>query len=132
MASSYVSIVATAPNVVHQPLIDGWLSEHGLLHLWLTPYRMYCMGVSSQGCSLPAGEKGILKYLLFGETLAKFGNEQSFMVQVMMGVPILALFGSLYALEAMFGAALAPLALLLGAGCLVRRGKASAEKVKTV
>lgn len=128
LASSYVSISEHAPNVVNHPLIHGWLSEDALLHLYLSPYRLYCMGLAPHGCQLP--ENGIIPYLQWGQQLAEFGNEQTFGMQIVMGILLLAIFGSIYLVEAFIGPSMVPtLLLFIGASWWMRRQRRS-EKAK--
>jgi hypothetical protein len=57
LASSYVSIMEEAPRTVHAAL--GYIkNEQNLLHWWLAPYRMMCMGVSSKICSVSTNTEG--------------------------------------------------------------------------
>ena len=49
-ASNYVSIDHEASNSVKTA--RGYVqNEHNLLHWWMAPYRMMCMGVSSRFCN---------------------------------------------------------------------------------
>ena len=112
MASSYISL-DFAPNVVNHPLIQGWLSGDMLMHLWLAPYRIYCLGVQSNGCVIAGGENGIPHYLLLSRWLADFGNNQNMLVQFMMGIPLLVVLGCVFALEASVGPSMVPLLLAI-------------------
>ena len=78
------------------------------------------MGMMSKQCGLPTDEIGILKYLVWGEELAKFGNDQSFIIQVMMGVFLLTIFGTLRAVEMITGPAWAPIAIAFVGALIVR------------
>ena len=92
------------------------------MHLWLTPYRMYCMGVLTDHCALPTTDQydGILAYLAYSESLAKFANQQPFLLQTLMGIALLILVGTLYMAEVMVGPALAPALLFFCLGLVVR------------
>ena len=126
LSSSYVSIEDDAPAIVQHPLLQFWLSEHMLSHLWMAPFRMLCMGVSSKFCvEHPRSEEGILDWLLTGQALAKWANNQSMIFQVPIGVlTFVALVGA-FAAETVFGAAFAPLALLAVVALAVRRRRLS-------
>ena len=78
-ASSYVSIHDDAAKSIIDIVTVG-LSEQTIFHWWLAPYRMVCMGVSSSFCE---NKGGIVPWLQFGLGLAKFGEKQYFVVQIL-------------------------------------------------
>jgi len=126
-ASTYVSMGDYAPIQQH-PLLKFWLTEDFLVHLWLSPLRMYCLGVTSNYCpSHPEsirnvdGDAGIMSYLRLGKDIAEFALRQNTLIQIVMGVPIFATLGAFYSMEFVVGASLAPLAALLMAVFLYRR-----------
>ena len=116
-----------APIQQH-PLLKFWLTEDFLVHLWLSPLRMYCLGVTSNYCpSHPESirnvdvDAGIMSYLRLGKDIAEFALRQNTLIQIVMGVPIFATLGAFYSMEFVVGASLAPLAALLMAVFLYRR-----------
>jgi hypothetical protein len=115
-ASAYVSMADYAPIQQH-PLLRFWMSEHLLSHLWLSPYRVYCMGVCSSYCPNHAknidGDEGIMGYLLAGKELAEFALKQPLLVQLLIGIPIFASLLVIYAIEIVAGPLMAPLFILL-------------------
>ena len=132
LSSSYVSIQDDAPAIVQHPLLQFWLSEHMLSHLWMAPFRMLCMGVSSKFCvEHPHSEEGILEWLLTGQSLAKWANSQHMILQVPVGIlTFVALIGA-FAVETIFGAAFAPLALLAAAALVMRRRRLASTSSTT-
>jgi hypothetical protein len=80
VASTYVSIDHNTPDIINH---FSWLvmSQHNLLHWWLAPYRMVCMGISPQLCQNDFAEDGIVHWLHVGENLALFGEKQHSWVQ---------------------------------------------------
>ena len=133
--SAYISMAEYAPIQQH-PLLKFWLSEHVLSHLWLSPYRMYCMGVSSNYCSNFAknvdGDEGIMSYLLMGKKVAEIALEQNLAVQILMGIPVFGTLLAFQAIESITGPSMAPLALIVAAAIIVRRFKKAGQKQKTV
>ncbi|CAB9517995.1 Desert hedgehog protein [Seminavis robusta] len=94
LASTYVSIDGEAPAVVETTGLFPFLSsEQDLLHWWLSPYRLFCIGVSSEFCSRgprkqQASDDGILPWLKLGRHLAKTVESKSLWVKVVIGAPI--------------------------------------------
>ena len=88
LASSYVSILDEAPEVVSKYL--SVFSDDQLLHWWLAPYRMVCQGMPSL-CMNDKNEEGIAYWLVFGKSLAKMANGWGFVAQIV-GVVVVGLF----------------------------------------
>lgn len=112
-ASTYVSFEDQGPAFLAlRPYFGSVWSEQRIFHWWLSPLRMLCMGVSSKFCSDPGTaqeDKPIMKWLLFGREVIRFGEHQNVWVQVFaLGIPIMALFAFLNLVEFIFGAAMAP------------------------
>lgn len=78
--SSYVSIYEEAPRVIQK--YSTIFSENQLLHWWLAPYRMVCLGVSSNLCTGQHNEEGIAWWLVFGRSLARMADEWGLWMQV--------------------------------------------------
>jgi hypothetical protein len=70
-ASSYVSIMESAPNVVHKFL--QFISEETLLHWWTTPYRMVCPLTNL--CENDYDKDGIAHWLSLGKYVAVTGDQ---------------------------------------------------------
>jgi len=137
-ASAYVSMSDYAPIQEH-PLLNFWLSENFLVHLWLAPYRMYCMGIASDQCAdhVPKdvdGVDGILPYLKLGKTVAEVALDSNILVQILMGVPVFGALLLIYGLELVTGPALGPLVMLIAISIFVERRRKSAAggKIKSV
>jgi len=120
-ASTYVSIMENAPEVVNKVLTV--VSEDQLLHGWLAPYRIFCLQVAPSLChnNYQEGEEGIAHWLLFGKILAEFGDNLGWFGQAL-GLVVVGIFIRVcMALEAV-GIALIgmrnPVAALV-AGCLL-------------
>jgi len=145
LASTYVSMGDYAPIQQH-PLLKFWLSEDFLVHLWLSPLRAYCLGISSnyycannqQSIRNMDGDAGIMGYLRLGKDVAEFSMHQNLLAQCVIGIPVFATLGALYVMECMVGASLVPLAAFLVAAYYLRRrstgssAKSSDQKLKTV
>jgi len=136
-ASAYISMSDYAPIQDH-PLLNFWLSEHYLSHLWLSPYRMYCMGVSSNYCPSHVknvdGGAGVMGYLFAGKKVADFALQQNLVVQILIGVPVFATLMTFNAVEMVCGGpSMAPIIMLLVALLLVKSRKAlGGQKQKVV
>ena len=88
LLSTYVSIQPKVPNILR---IFG-VTEQFLFHLWLVPYRMVCLGLSSSLCKNDYdGTNGIAHWLNIGLRFAEFGERQSPPMQ-WMGVSLVGLF----------------------------------------
>ncbi|CAB9507690.1 Protein hedgehog [Seminavis robusta] len=112
VASTYVSIQDQAPAVVENSKLFPFLTEQRILHWFLSPYRMLCLGVSSNACQFleSRDEEGIHFWLVAGRKLAEFANGQGFLVQVLLiGIPVFLVFALVNLLEVLLGGpALAP------------------------
>ncbi|CAB9529809.1 Protein hedgehog [Seminavis robusta] len=135
VASAYVSILEEeAPKITALKTYFGLHSDETIIHWWLSPYRMICMGISSSFCTDNAhNEEGIMNWLLVGRQLALLGEKQIVMVQVMVfAVPLFTVFSIFNLVEFLFGAGLAPTMLALTAGLVwfMHRAKNSNMKKK--
>ena len=123
LVSSYVSIAQEAPKAVEvSQMYFGTSQEHVLLHWWLAPYRMMCLGVSDKLCQHQQGQEGILNWLTVGQRMAEWANHniQSTLVQsVLLGLPMFVVFGLLVTVEWFFGSAFAPTAIAFTGAALV-------------
>lgn len=122
-ASNYVTLADDAPMVVSNRGFFGLDSEQLMIHWYMAPYRMLCMGVSPNYCSNSnLNEEGILNWLLFGRDWASYADEQNLFVRVViMGVPVYLVFSLLNLVEVVFGPSLAPFFCLVAALICFRR-----------
>jgi len=133
LASTYVSIENTAPVTMHDTKYFPFISVDKISHWWMSPYRLVCLGVSSNLCKNPTRDgKGILQWFTFGKSFAEFVNQQSFFVRVfVMGVPMFLVFGVFILAEAVLGGpSLAPLAVMAIVTALVWVFKSTKENMK--
>lgn len=66
LASAYVSVVENAPKIASR--YRFLLTDESVLHWWLAPYRMFCLGTSSNLCQV-VNKEGVLHWLDFGKDL---------------------------------------------------------------
>lgn len=136
LASNYVSIQDQAPTAVGQ--ISSLLSPDAILHWWLSPYRMLCLGVSPSFCKGEnKDESGILRWLLVGKHLIEFSEQQNWATRVfLLGIPTFVLFAAFNLWEAVLGGpALAPmvaLVLVSGLSWLLQKRRSAVSAKKTV
>ena len=93
LASTYVSIMDNAPAVVTKCLT--MVSEDSLLHGWLAPYRMVCMGISSNLCRNDYNVDGISYWLAIGKYIAAVGNGWGSISQ-MLGIVVFGFFMAVF------------------------------------
>lgn len=83
VASSYISLQEFARE--HIELGESGftvnLSQRVIVHVALSPYRMYCMGLTSNRCQ-SYNENGLPHYVAFGLKVADWGNAQHVLVQL--------------------------------------------------
>lgn len=83
IASSYISLQQDARE--HIELGENGftvrISQRGMVHMFLSPLRMYCMGLSSEFCQT-YNEEGLPPYVDFGLKLADWGNRQNVFIQL--------------------------------------------------
>lgn len=99
LASTYVSILDHAPAVITK--YRNVVTEDSLLHGWLAPYRMVCLGISTHLCQNDYNEEGIAYWLAIGKYIASVGNDWGSVSQ-MVGLVVLGFFMAVFvALEAL-------------------------------
>lgn len=140
--SVYTSIMDYAPTVVQRAISQMGISEHLLSHMWMTPYRIMCLGISSHLCTSSNSshpppptistrneregsgwynDEGILYYLYAGKILAEWVDPINSFIQMWIFMPpILLVYGSLYLVEVVVGPSIAPTALLILGVILIR------------
>ena len=92
-----------APSVIAKYLTIFGVTEDTLLHWWLAPYRMVCLGISTKLChnDYLYNEEGIAYWLVIGKHIAATGKEWGSVSQ-MVGVVIFGfLMAVLVAVESM-------------------------------
>jgi hypothetical protein len=111
VASTYVSLQDTAAEFV--TLQNGFelrfLSQQGLCHLWMTPYRLFCL-FGSRGNSFCEGEtyteEGRSFWVHFGKSFANWGDQQPLLIQWFVLTLVLAFLVFALVLEALLNTAL--------------------------
>jgi hypothetical protein len=107
VASNYISLDDYTPNAVRAS--QTYLSDEPFgYQLFLSPYRMLCMGIAPQFCQRNnnnLNDKGILNWLSIGQDIAQFGERQPLWIQHALGCPLFIIFGLCYALEQLLGGA---------------------------
>lgn len=107
---------------------DGALSDHSLIHMSLSPYRMLCSGVSARFCDTDNnGEDGMPHYVRYGLNLLHWVSDSGIAVQFVAWPAIVAVSGSFWLLELLFGASMAPLMVLLAAVAYSAQKKTKAK-----
>ena len=133
-ASSYISVQEDAKDSIRL------LSDQNLAHVMLSPFRMMCMGVSSELCQ-NYNEDGVPPVIAFGLKLSQYCNSLNALAQLLLLSTLLLMAGAFMIVESVFGATFAPTALLglvLMFGMLKASSKANnmsirgIRKVKTV
>jgi len=126
VASSYISLQKDSNEFVElQGGFSTFMSFHDGIHMVLSPYRMFCMGVSSS-LGNAYTEDGIPVFASYGMDLAKWANNQNVVVQFFLFLAVGALAGAFMFVENTFGATFGPLALVAGAGAYVMMKKSGA------
>ena len=129
-ASTYVSIADEAPDIVSKYKLI--LSEHNLLHFWLSPYRMMCLGVSSTLCEGDYSHEGIATWLVIGREVAIRGNDWWLIFQ-MVGLAVVSTFMAMcLAIELLARGhfVLLPAACVVGVRYLISRNRRASLKSK--
>ncbi|CAB9498821.1 Protein hedgehog [Seminavis robusta] len=106
LASNYVSIQDIAPTVTERATVVLG-SEHVLSHMWLAPLRIWCTNVAptSRVCTNTQNDTGILPWLLWGKWFAESQDGNHFIVHVLIGSVLVALFLAFWAIETLLTSA---------------------------
>lgn len=104
------------------------MSQQSLIHMYLSPLRMACMGVHEGFCRSIDHDTGYHWFVGMGIDFAKWSTTQNIFVQIVSLVLFVAVFGSFYLLECLFGATSAPSVLMLAAGGFAFSKKAGSVK----
>ena len=113
-----------------------FLSDHDVIHLSLSPYRLICQGVSARFCDLSySTEDGMPYYVHYGLELLGwvFGSQSSTPMSILQALALAVVFmftGACRVLELTFGAAFAPLAVLVVVSTYVSIGNQRTKLLK--
>ncbi|CAB9501652.1 expressed unknown protein [Seminavis robusta] len=94
VASTYVSIANESPVIVERIHDVFGIDEQSLVHWWLSPYRLMCLGVSSRLCQEDnnRSDEGILTWLLQGREFAQWTESRGFFAFQLISVPTFGFF----------------------------------------
>lgn len=131
VASSYVSLQEGNDLLEMKSGRQLPFSMHDYIHMGMSPFRMYCLGVSSNFCT-SLNEEGIPPYAALSIYTSQLVFHQNVLVQGILLAAFLLVYIPLLTVEAIFGPALAPLACLALAAIYYwsRTKNAAAEKSK--
>ena len=133
-ASSYISLQDTADNVELQ---NGFqlMSQHEFVHMMMSPFRMMCMGVSSELCQ-SYNENGMPFFVGYGLQFAEWADTLPVFVQAVLLTAFLFIARGFMLFEAVFGASYGPMMMAgaLGTAALLKVSnvRVRANKVKSV
>lgn len=123
VASSYISLQKDAAEFVEfQGGVTSIFSFQDMIHMALSPFRMFCMGVSSR-LGNTYTEEGIPLYAAYGMDLAKWADSQNIVIQFVMFLAAFAVAGASMIVENTFGPSMAPFAMAAGAGAYALMNK---------
>ena len=134
VASSHISLQKNANEFVEfQGGYSSFMSFQDGLHLALSPFRMFTMGVSSSLGNV-YNEEGIPMYAAYAMKFAKWAEQQNIVVQLVLFLAVGALAGGFMFVENTFGATYGPLAMVVGTVTLsvLNAQKSTGSKIKSV
>jgi len=108
-ASTYASILKSKKGV--GSIRTLYLSENQFIHIYLAPFRLLCLGVSTIFGNYHT-ENGLSWFVELGIFFSKFYNSNIFVYNVVLPLAVLLWF-PIYAFESVVGASYAPLVLLI-------------------
>ncbi|CAB9521545.1 expressed unknown protein [Seminavis robusta] len=106
------------------------MSYQDFIHMALSPFRLFTMGLSSGNISYT--EAGIPAFASAGIDLALWTEQQNILVQAALFAVFFVLAGCSMLLENTFGPTMAPVALVAGAGAWAVSRKMTVRKLKSV
>ena len=120
VVSNYVLLQNGSQMVKLQGGITIPVSQHWMTHVYISPWRMACLGIHSGLCSNEwlQEDTGYPTYINAGLKLGEWADKQNVLVQSIILLLFLFTFGLVYALECFLGATNAPFLVALGA-CVV-------------
>ena len=114
VASSYISLQNDARE--HIELGENGftvkISQRVMVHMFLSPLRMYCLGVSAEFCE-DYNEDGLPPYVDFGLKLADWGIRQNVFTQLLCLLVFFAVLGPVVLVEDLAGPELGPIMLII-------------------
>jgi hypothetical protein len=100
---------------------EGWtfpfLSQHDVIHMWMSPYRVVCLHLAPGFCAIPDGATTMPLWVKWGLQLASYVERYGLMAQLVMVAVALAVFIPLYCLEWLIGSSFALLMVSSVAVC---------------
>ena len=120
MASSYISLQQDARE--HIELGENGftvaISQRVMVHMFLSPLRMYCLGWSRAPCE-SYNEDGLPPFVAFGLALADWGNRQNVFVQLVALLVFFLVLLPIYLIEDLAGPEYGPVMLVIAFATLV-------------
>jgi Hint module len=135
VASSYISLQKHSKEYVEMQGGFTLMSYQDFIHMALSPFRMFTMGISSSMGNTYT-EDGIPTFAAAGLNFAKWAESQNILVQAVLLVAFVAIAGACMVVENTFGPTMAPVVMAVGLGAytLMKNGNISAraQKIKSV
>jgi len=128
-ASAYVNLQegSTSEHWLLQANRSSGFSNQFLSNMFMSPFRMICMGVSSDLCQ-EHSQNGMSFYFAHSFKFSQWYQTLPTAVQYVLLAVVLVVFGSFYMLESLVGATYAPLVMVLVAmTCAVRKVRRSSS-----
>jgi len=123
IASAYIGISEKSDEFVEVGGVVLPLTQADGIHLWLSPLRLFCMGVNSKPCE-SLNENGINHFVQFGMDFGNWVEQQCGLVQSVIFIMALSVTSLLYCAEYLFGASYGLMMIVFGTGflALLRNG----------
>ena len=135
LASSYISLQKESKEYVQLQGGFAIMSYQEFIHMALSPFRMFTMGVSSSMGNTYTDD-GLPTFAAGGIKFAKWAEEQNIFIQIVLFVAFFALTGVCMVVENTFGPTMAPVAMAAGASAyaLMKSSNISvrAQKIKSL
>jgi len=126
VSSCYVALQQypkSAGNGQYVMFADGestGISQHTFAHMLLSPVRMACIGISSGVCDT-FNDDGLAYFVQIGSAITNFACQQSALVQRILFLLFVGVFGTLFTLECVLGPTLSAFAIVIGLFAVARR-----------
>lgn len=115
------------------------LSDHSLIHMTLSPYRMVCAGISQHFCKPESyNDDGMPYYVEYGLGLLHWMNNSnddsgsSSILKALVFAAVIGLNGACWSLELLFGASLAPLMVFIATVAYISQLNNKKNKAKVL
>lgn len=114
MASSYISLQQDAREHIElgESGFTVAISQRVMVHMFLSPLRMYCLGWTKEPCE-SYNEEGLPPFVAFGLNLADWGNRQNVFVQLVGLFVFFLILLPIYLIEDLAGPELGPVMLFI-------------------